>query len=210
MTHEDDAVAKRDATGTLLKDNPSNYRTIFIANTLLSFADGLYFPFLVAFFYRLGGIPLTGSGLGLILIFESIGGYFAGRGADKYGRKSLFLISSIVSIVVYISYPLLPLLEPPNLRFLVLLLILLVDGMANGCWHTVEAVYLADITSETSRGKKVGVYLGAGGAISGVAMLGAGFLGMYINFLTVALMVVFIYSSGFLILLRIKEVADKK
>lgn len=85
-----------------------------------------------------------------------------------------------------------------------------VDGITDGFWGTIEAIYLADITSKTSRGNQMGSYWGAGGVISGVAMLSAGLLGLYINFLTAALIVVLIYLSGFLMLLRIKEIVDKK
>jgi len=209
---KDDAVTKRDAAKNPahLKDNPGNYKIIFIANALLSFAAGFYYPFLIVFLYHLGGLPLTGTGLGLILIFTSVGNYFAGRGADKYGRKPFFLISSIVSIAVFISYPLLPLLETSGLMFVALFLIFLVDGLTDSFWNIAEAAYLADITSKTSRGSKMGVYWGTGGAIFGAAMIGAGFLGLYIDFLTAAIIVVFIYLSGFLILLRIKEMWDMR
>jgi len=190
----------------------SPYKRIFIANAILSFADGLYYPFLIGFLFRVGGIPFIGGALGLTLILDSIASYFAGRWADKYGSKLLFLISSIVGIVVFIAYPLLPLLETidHSLMLLALLLIVLVDGIAEGVWGTTEAIYLANITSKTSRGKKMGSYWGAGGVISGTAMLSAGLLGLYIDFLTAALIVAFIYLSGFILLLRIKETGDKK
>ena len=189
------------------KDNPGNYKTIFVSNGILSFADGLYYPFLIAFLYGLGGIPLLGTGLGLVLIFESLANYFAGKLADKYDRKPFFLISAIVSIAVFISYPLLPLLKETDcsLIFFVLFPILIIDGIADSFWDTIEAVYLADITSKASRGSKMGSFWGVGGLITGAAMFGAGFLGFYIDFLTVAIIVVFIYLAGILVLLRIKE-----
>lgn len=77
--------------------------------------------------------------------------------------------------------------------------------MADGFWNTVEAVYLADITHKTSRGNKMGSYWGIAGIITGGAMLGAGLLGLYIDFLAVSFIVAFIYLSGFLMLFRIKE-----
>jgi len=186
----------------------ANYKTIFIANSILSFADGLYYPFLIGFFYHLGEVPLLGAGLGLILIFESIGSYFSGKLADKIGRKPCFLISAALGVAVFISYPLLPFLEEAigrNLMFFILFLIIIIDGMADGFWNTVEAVYLADITHKTSRGNKMGSYWGIAGIITGGAMLGAGLLGLYIDFLAVSFIVAFIYLSGFLMLFRIKE-----
>jgi hypothetical protein len=86
-----------------------------------------------------------------------------------------------------------------------LFLILIVDGITDGAWRTIEAVYLADITSKGSRGGKMGSYWGIGGIITGAAMMGAGFWGLYIDFLTVAIIVSFIYLSGILVLSRIKE-----
>ncbi|MCL0042623.1 MFS transporter [Thermodesulfovibrionales bacterium] len=208
---KDDAVTKQDAAKNLalLKGDSSNYKTIFIANVLLSFTEGLYYPFLIVFLYHLGGMPLIGSGLGLILISESIGSYLAGRGADRYGRKPFLLISSIVSVAVFISYPLLPLLETPGLVFVVLFLIFFVDGIIGGFWNIAEAAYLADITSKATRGSRMGSYWGAGGVVFGVAMIAAGFLGLHIDFLTVALIVAFIYLSGVFLLLSIKEVAGR-
>ena len=189
------------------KSNSRNYKIIFTANGILSFADGLYYPFLIGFLYGLGGIPLLGTGLGLALIFESIGSYFAGKLADKYGTKPFFIISSVASITVYIAYPLLPFIDETgrSLMLSALFLILIIDGISDGFWGTVEAVYLADITSKTTRGSKMGSYWGAGGLITGAAMFGAGFLGLYIDFLTLALIVVSIYFAGVFILFRIKE-----
>ena len=206
---KNDAGVKQDAAKNLalLKDNAGNYKTIFVANGILSFADGLYYPFLIAFLYGLGGIPLLGAGLGLVLIFESLGSYFAGKWADKYGRKLFFLLSSIISIIVFLAYPLLPLIDETgrSLMFSVLFLTLIINGIVDGFWGIAEAAYLADITSKVSRGRKMGSYWGVSGLITGAAMLGAGFLGLYIDFLTAALIIVLIYSSGFIMLLRIKE-----
>jgi MFS family permease len=210
MDADDSAAIKKYAgkKDVISKKDSANYKTIFIANGILSFADGLYRPFLIGFLHGFGGIPLLGTGLGLILIFNSIGNYFAGKLADKYGRKPFFLIIPVLSIAIFIAYPLLPPLGEisPRLMFSALFLIFIIDGIADGFWGTVEAVYLADITSKASRGSKMGSYWGIGGIITGAAMMGAGFLGLHIGFLTVAIIVSFIYLSGFLILLRIKEV----
>jgi MFS family permease len=209
MDADDSAAIKKYAgkKDVIPKKDSANYKTIFIANGILSFADGLYRPFLIGFLHGFGGIPLLGTGLGLILIFNSIGSYFAGKLADKYGRKPFFLVISVLSIAIFIAYPLLPLLQERDhsIMLFALFLLFITDGMAEGSWFTVEAVYLADITSKASRGSKMGSYWGVGGIITGAAMMGAGFLGLHIGFLTVAIIVAFIYLSGFLLLFRIKE-----
>jgi MFS family permease len=184
-----------------------NYKLLLIANGILSFADGLYYPFLISFLYGLGAMPLLGAGLGLILIFDSIGSYSVGKLADRYGRKPFFLISSLLTMVIFVAYPLIPLLEKIDygLMLFVLFLTFIIDGLTDGFWDTVEAVYLGDITIKASRGSKMGFYWGAAGIITGAAIVGAGFLGLYIDFLTAAIIVTFIYLGGFLMLLRIKE-----
>lgn len=184
-----------------------NYNTIFIANAAFSFAEGLYHPFFIAFLYGMGGISLMGAGLGLSAIFDSLGSYFVGKLADKYGRKPVFLISAVVSIAVFISYPLLPLLGKTDYRlmFFALVAILIIDGITEGAWGTVEAVYLGDVTEKATRGSRMGSYWGAGGLIFGAAMIGAGFLGVHIGFLTAAIIVSFIYLSGIFMLLRVSE-----
>lgn len=204
---KDDAVTKQDAAKTILKDNPSNYKTIFMANGLLSFADGIYYPFFIVFLHTVGDIFLIGGGLGLLIIFGSLGNYFAGKWADKYGKKPFLLLISVISVAIFMAYPLLPLLETADhsLMFLVLITILFIDGIASGVWQTVEAAYLGDITSKASRGSKIGSYWGVSGFVSGAAMIGAGFLGVHIDFLTAAVVASSIYLSGFFLLLRVKE-----
>ncbi len=183
-----------------------NYKAIFTANALLSVADGFYYPFLIVFLHELGDILLVGGGLGLIIIFEAAGSYLGGKWADAYGRKPLFLISIVISIIVYLSYPLLPFIfENKTLLHLALAIILIVDGINGGAWSTVEGVYLGDITTKASRGRKFGSYWGAAGLFFGAAMIGAGLIGIYINFLIVAIITVLIYITGLLILLRIKD-----
>ena len=199
-------MAEKYADKKAASKDSDNYKIIFMGNSIFSFAEGLYYPFLIGFLYGLGGMPLLGA-LGLIIIFRSIGSYISGKLADKYGRKPFFLITPVVSIAVFVFYPLLPLLGEtmPSLMFPALFLILIIDGVLDGFWGTVEAVYLADITSKATRGSKMGSYWGVSGLITGAAMLGAGFLGLHIDFLTAAIIVAFIYLSGFIILLRVKE-----
>ncbi|WP_029463482.1 MFS transporter [Serpentinimonas barnesii] len=180
------------------------YKTIYFANALLSLADGLYYPFLIAFLYEMDGIVAAGVGLGIIAIMDSVGTYFVGGWVDRYGRKPFLVASACLSVSVYLAYPLISYLEQPWV-YGVLLLVLVLDGLTDGSWDTIEAVYLGDVTRKATRGRGMGNYWGAGGIIFGVAMIAAGLVGIQVSFMTVALVVAAIYFLGILVLLRLEE-----
>jgi MFS family permease len=184
-----------------------NYKAIFVANSIVSFADGFYYPLLLVFLSEIGGLPLMGLGMGIIIIFDSLGSFIAGELSDIHGRKPYLVASALISPVIYIAYPLLPLLEAANrdMMLTVLVIILIIDGVTDGVWDTVEAIYLGDITVKVFRGSRMGTYWGVGGAIFGAATIIAGFVGLHIDFLSASIAVALIYMAGIVILLRIKE-----
>ena len=187
------------------KSSPS-YKKMFLICAMASFVEGLYYPFLIAFLFEIGGTPLTGLGLGIITIAESFGTYFAGKLSDEYGRKPFLLISFIISVFVFLAYPLIGMIEIDKIFICSGLIVLfIIDGITDGIWGTVEAVYLGDITHIAHRGKMLGSYWGVSGIIFGIAMIGAGFLGMYINFLTVAIIAAIIYLMAISLLFQIKD-----
>jgi len=187
------------------KSSPS-YKKMFLICAMASFVEGLYYPFLIAFLFEIGGTPLTGLGLGIITIAESFGTYFAGKLSDEYGRKPFLLISFIISVFVFLAYPLIGMIEIDKIFiYSGLIVLFIIDGITDGIWGTVEAVYLGDITHIAHRGKMLGSYWGVSGIIFGIAMIGAGFLGMYINFLTVAIIAAIIYLMAISLLFQIKD-----
>ncbi|MBS3886151.1 MAG: MFS transporter [Firmicutes bacterium] len=188
-----------------------NYKAILTANAFVSFADGFYYPLLLAFLIDIGDVPLLGLGLGIITIFDSLSSYVAGELSDTHGRKPYLVASAIISPAIFIAYPLLPLLEQVSreLMLTALLLLLIIDGITDGVWDTVEAIYLGDITVKVFRGSRMGTYWGIGGTIFGTATIIAGFSGLHIDFLASAIIVSLIYLAGIFMLLRIKESAPK-
>ncbi len=180
------------------------FRTIYLANALLSSADGFYYPFLIAFLYQLEGVAGAGVGLGVITAMESLGSYFVGGLVDRYGRKPFLVVSAGVSVGVFLAYPLLQGLTGPWLYGL-LLLVLMLDGLSDGLWDTIEAVYLGDVTRRAFRGRSMGSYWGVGGIIFGVAMMAAGLAGAQLSFWVVAVVVVAVYLLGILVLLKLEE-----
>ena len=124
-----------------------NYKAILTANAFVSFADGFYYPLLLAFLIDIGDVPLLGLGLGIITIFDSLSSYVAGELSDTHGRKPYLVASAIISPAIFIAYPLLPLLGQVSreLMLTALLLLLIIDGIADGVWDTVEAIYLAGV-----------------------------------------------------------------
>ncbi len=180
------------------------YKTIYFANALLSLADGFYYPFLIAFLYQMDGIVAAGVGLGIIAIMDAVGSYFVGGWVDRYGRKPFLVATACLSVGVYLAYPLISYLDQPW-AYGALLLVLVLDGLSDGSWDTIEAVYLGDVTRKATRGRGMGNYWGAGGIIFGVAMIAAGLVGIHVSFMTVAWVVVAIYFLGILVLLRLEE-----
>lgn len=180
------------------------FRTIYLANALLSSADGLYYPFLIAFLYQMDGIVTAGVGLGVITAMSSLGSYFVGGLVDRYGRKPFLVVSAGVSAGVYLAYPLLQGLSGTWFYGL-LLVVLVLNGLSDGLWDTIEAVYLGDVTRRAFRGRSMGSYWGVGGAIFGVAMIAAGLAGTQLSFWAVAVVVVAVYLLGILVLLKLEE-----
>lgn len=188
------------------KEEYSNYRKIFITFILLSFAEGLFYPFLVMFLSERGGIAIMGAGLGISIISESFGSYFAGELSDRYGRKLFLMISLIIGIFAFLAYPLLAIINIDHMIFVVgLIITLIIDGFISGMWSTVEAAYLGDITHKTYRGKMLGTYWGVGGIVFGLAMIGAGYIGIRIDFLTIAIIAAIIYLIAIGLLVQIKD-----
>lgn len=186
-------------------ETPSRgFQTIYLANALLSLADGFYYPFLIAFLYEMEGIVAAGVGLGIITAMDSLGSYFVGGLVDRYGRKPFLVVSAVLSVGVYLAYPLSQLLDTPW-RYGLLVLVLMLDGLTDGFWDTIEAVYLSDVTRRAFRGRSMGSYWGVGGIIFGVAMMSAGLMGVHLSFLAAALVAVAVYLMGIWVLLGLEE-----
>ena len=65
-----------------------NYRLYLVASIITSFAGGIFGPFYVLFIRQKGGgIESFGIAMGLLLFFQSLMSYFAGKYSDKLGRK---------------------------------------------------------------------------------------------------------------------------
>ena len=187
----------------------SNYKKMFIVCVLTAFADGLFHPFLIAFLFDMGGMALMGSGLGISMIADSFGAYFAGKLSDKYGRKPFLLISLIVSVFVFLAFPLIVIIEiNPVIIVSGIIILLIISGLTSGMWDTVEAIYLGDITHIAYRGRMMGTYWGASGIIFGFAMIGAGLLGVHIDFLLIAIVVALIYLVAIALLFKIKDIVN--
>ena len=180
------------------------FKTIYLANMLLSLADGFYYPFLITFLYEMEGILAAGVGLGIITVMDSLGSYFVGGLVDRYGRKPFLLVSAMLGVGIYLAYPLSQHLNAPW-QYGVLVLVLMLDGLTDGFWDTIEAVYLGDVTRRASRGRSMGSYWGVGGVIFGAAMIAAGWVGVHLHFLAVAIGVAVVNLLGIWVLLNLEE-----
>jgi len=180
------------------------FQTIYLANILLSLAEGFYYPFLIVFLYEMEGILAAGVGLGIITVMSSLGSYYLGRLVDRYGRKPFLVASAVLGVGIYLAYPLSQYLNTPW-QYGALVLVLMLDGLTEGFWDIIEVVYLSDVTRRASRGRSMGSYWGVGGVIFGAAMIAAGWVGVHLHFLTVAIGVAVLNLLGIWVLLNLEE-----
>lgn len=175
-----------------------NYRIFITSNSFMSFAFGLLRPFYVIFIEKLGGIEILGLGMGIMMIFYSLSGYFAGKYSDIFGRKNFLVGSGVILSIVIFSYTLIS-------SVLQLIILQIIDGIAGSVYQTMEMSFLGDITKRESRGKYIGLYHTLLGMASGIAMIIAGFIVAKIGLKIIFYLTASLTFVSSLILLGIKE-----
>lgn len=147
-----------------------NYRLYLVASVITSFAGGIFGPFYILFIRQKGGgIESFGIAMGLLLLFQSLMSYFAGRYSDKLGRKPLFLFEGYLSVFVVLLY----LFIGSAWQLYVLQII---NGLLAGIHGTAEVSFLGDITELGSRGRNIGKFHTITGIVAALAMMAGGYL----------------------------------
>ena len=147
-----------------------NYRLYLAASVITSFAGGIFGPFYILFVRQKGGgIENFGVAMGLLLLFQSLMSYFAGRYSDKFGRKPLFLLEGYLSGFVVLFYLFVG-------QIWQLYALQIINGLLAGIHGTAEVSFLGDITKFGSRGERVGKFHATTGVVAALAMMASGYL----------------------------------
>lgn len=164
----------------------------------MSFASGLLGPFYIVFVQQFTGMETFGLAMGIMVIFYSLAGYFAGKYSDIFGRKYFLITSGILASLIIFAYTLIS-------SVLQLIVLQILNGIVSSVYQTIETTFLGDITKKQSRGRDIGKYHALLGFASGVAMIIAGFIIARIGFEIIFYATAFLTFVSSLILFKIEE-----
>ena len=176
-----------------------NYKILLLSNSVMSFAIGLFMPFWIVFIQDFGGsIESFGFAIGLMSLAQSLTSYYAGKFADRFGRKIFIIIAGFSLTIITIAYTLIT-----SLWHLYVLQILI--GLTQAIQMVMETTMLGDFTEKINRGTNVGKYHAIVGVLASIAMMVGGLLAG-----KVGINVIFHITAGFffissIILFYIKE-----
>jgi MFS family permease len=148
----------------------NNLAIFTLANSIASFAGGLFGPFYVVYIQQIGGsIENLGVAFGLLLITQSIMSYFCGKYSDKLGRKLFLIGSGYITSAIVLAYSLVH-------TILELYVLQVIFGMMNAIDHTISIAFLGDVTQKKRRGTQIGKYNAIIGIFSAFAIIISGML----------------------------------
>ena len=126
------------------------YRLFVSASIIFDFALGFFGPFWFLYASKFsGGIEEFSYGLFFMMLASSVTAYFSGRISDKFGMRTVLIISGIGLACTMFGYTI--------IESLVAFYILqTLYGILLSAYSTAEMAYIADVTDELSRGKDVG------------------------------------------------------
>lgn len=175
------------------------YQLFLAADTVVSFAMGLFAPFWVVFIQDFGdSMSVFGFALGLKMSAFALAACFGGKLSDRYGRRIVIVSGRVASALIICSY-----LWATSLSQLYLLQVCF--GVAAAIDATATTAFLGDITKRASRGRDIGRFTAVTGIIGAVAMMAGGIavdtFGMEIIFYGVGAL----FFASSLLLLCIEE-----
>ena len=179
--------------------SPKDTRNLLIFTTISSIwavVFGLIGPFYVVQVERLsGGMERLGIAFGIMVLFQSLASYLAGRFSDRLGRKPfLFLIAYTDAAILFLYTVITDTCQ--------LYLMQGVFGITNGVAQTISTSLLGDLTTREKRGKAVGKFNGIVGIASAAGLTLGGYVVklygiksiFYIASSVIALSTIFLFS----------------
>ena len=159
---------------------------------------GLIGPFYVVYVERLiGGMEKLGIAFGIMILFQSVTSYFAGRFSDRLGRRLFLFLTAYIDAFVLFLYTCIT--ETYQLYLLQGML-----GITNGIAETISTSLLGDLTIKEKRGKVIGKFNAVVSLASAAGLVSGGYLAkLYgIKFLFFLASIVVALSTVFLLFIR--------
>lgn len=153
--------------------SPLSARNLLIFTTVSSIwavIFGLIGPFYVVYVEQLsGGMEKLGIAFSIMVLFQSLTSYLAGRFSDKLGRRPFLLVTAYTDTIILFLYTIVQ--ETYQLYLLQGML-----GVTNGVVGTISTSLLGDLTMKEKRGRDIGKF----NAIVGLSSAAGLFLSGYI------------------------------
>lgn len=188
-------------------DKGSKNLFLFTAlSTVWAVTFGLIGPFYVVHVERLsGGMEKLGIAFSIMIFFQSLASYWAGRSSDRLGRKPfLFLIAYVDAVIIFLYTVIKGTYE--------LYLLQGMFGISNGVSHTISTSLLGDITTRKKRGKAIGIFYAIVGVASSLGLVLSGYIAKFYGIKSIfyiASLTLF-FSTIFLFWIREDIVFDNK
>ena len=181
--------------------NPSNVRNLHIFTTVSSvwaIVFGLIGPFYVVHVEKLsGGMEKLGIAFSIMIFFQSLTSYFAGRFSDRLGRRPFLFLTSYIDAIVLFLYTVID--ETYQLYLLQMML-----GITNGVADTISTSLLGDLTTKEKRGSAVGRFNAIVSLASAIGLALGGYMAKIygIEFLFYFASIIVVLSTVFLLFIR--------
>ncbi len=153
----------------ILDRNSKNLLLFTTLSTIWAVIFGLIGPFYVIHVERLsGGMEKLGIAFAIMIFFQSLASYIAGRSSDRLGRKPfLFLIAYVDAIILFLYTLIKGTVELYILQGLF--------GISNGVSQTISVSLLGDITKKEKRGRAIGIFHAIVGIASSLGLVLSGY-----------------------------------
>jgi len=145
-----------------------------------------------------GGMEKLGIAFSIMIFFQSLASYVAGRSSDRLGRKPfLFLIAYVDAIIIFLYTVIKGTHELYILQGLF--------GISNGVSHTISISLLGDITTKKKRGKAIGIFHAIVGIASSLGLVLSGYVAKLYGIKTIFYIASFALFFSTIFLFGIRE-----
>jgi len=135
--------------------------------------SGLIGPFYVVYVEKLsGGMEKLGIAFSIMVLFQSLSSYLAGRFSDKLGRRPFLFLTAYADAIVLILYTVIQ----DTFQLYLLQGIL---GVTNGITGTISTSLLGDLTIKEKRGKSIGKFNALVGLSSAAGLSLSGYIAKF-------------------------------